>query len=60
MPKGSKGYEDQKDGGYMKPEYEAKGKPVTLHGGRGVMADGKVSSGEKYPHRNARGDGRTE
>ena len=60
MAKGSKGYEDQKDGGYTKPEYLAEGKPVTMHGGRGVMADGKVSTGEKYPKRLAKGDGRTE
>lgn len=58
MAKGAKGYEQQPDGGYTR--YPAEGAPVTKHGGRGEMADGKVSSGTNYPHRNARGDGRTE
>ena len=53
MPKGMKGYENQPDGGYTYPKGEAKGKPVTMHGGRGVMADGKVSAGQKYPGANS-------
>lgn len=60
MPKGSKGYEDQKDGGYTKPEYAAEGKTVVSHGGRGEMADGKVTTGERYPNRLAKGNGKTE
>ena len=60
MPKGMEGYESQKDGGYTKPEYAAEGKPVTKHGGRGEMADGKVTMGEKYPKRMAKGNGTTE
>lgn len=58
MAKGMKGYEQQPDGGYTK--YPAEGAPVTKHGGRGVMADGKVTMGERYPKRLAKGDGRTE
>ena len=58
--KGSKGYEDQAAGGYTDPKFAAEGKPVTLHGGRGEMADGKVTTGERYPNRLAKGDGRTE
>ena len=60
MLKGSKGYEDQGDGGYTAPKCSAEGKSVTKHGGRGVMADGKRSTGSKYPNRLAKGDGRTE
>jgi hypothetical protein len=61
MAKGSKNYEGQADGGYTKAEYAAEGKPVTMHGGRGEMADGKVSMGTKYPNRNGvKGNGRTE
>ena len=60
MAKGMKGYEDQKDGGYTKPEYAAEGKTVIPHGARGVLADGKVTTGERYPNRLAKGDGRTE
>lgn len=61
MAKGSKGYENQGDGGYTAPEYDAAGKEVVKHGGRGELADGKESTGEKYPNRNGvKGDGRTE
>ena len=60
MPKGARGYEAQKDGGFIAPKYDAAGKPLTKHGGRGVMQDGKVSTGTKYPYGKAKGDGRTE
>ena len=50
-----------KKGVFAYTKYEAKGAPVTKHGGRGELADGKVSSGVKYPNRNGvKGDGRTE
>ncbi len=57
--KGSKGYENQGNGGYTNPKYSAEGKPVTKHGGRGVMQDGKASTGEKYPKANGKGSGKT-
>ena len=47
MPKGMKGYEDQPTGGYTK--YPAEKAPVTKHGGRGEMQDGKQKqTQEKY------------
>jgi hypothetical protein len=58
--KGQKGFEDQSEGGYTKPEYAAEGKKVVPFGGRGELQDGKVSSGTKYPGPYSKGDGRTE
>ena len=56
--KGAAQYEGQQDGGYSK--YDPSGAPVMKHGGNDAKHDGVVSSGEKYPNRRAKGDGRTE
>lgn len=60
MAKGMKGYEQQGPGGYTSPKCSAEGKPVTQHGGRGVLQDGKVSIGVQYPAANATGKGKPE
>lgn len=60
MPKGMDKYEGQKSGGFTASKYAAEGKPVVKHGGRGVMADGKVTTGPKYARGSVKGDGRTE
>lgn len=57
MPKGMKGYEDQKPGGYTK--YPAEGAKVTKNGGNKGIHDGVTSSGQKYPKPNGKGSGKT-
>lgn len=58
MPKGSKGYEEQPDGGYSK--YDPAGATVIKNGGNDAIHVGVVSTGTKYPDPLAKGNGKPE